>query len=39
MKKEIKKNSYVWYKDRAAFIAVVSGFFSTLITALNALFK
>jgi len=39
MKKEDYKKEYKWYQDRATFIAFVSGFFSTVITALNALFK
>jgi hypothetical protein len=28
-----------WYKDRPLLIALVSGFFSTLVTLLNVLIK
>lgn len=30
---------YKWYRDRATLIALISGFFSTLITVLNVFLK
>lgn len=30
-------SNYVWYRDRATFIALITGSFSTVITLINAL--
>lgn len=32
-------SEYKWYKDRPTLIAIISGFFSSTITIINAFFK
>ena len=31
--------NYRWYRDKATMIALVSGFFSFVVTLINALFR
>lgn len=38
-KEQNTKDNYVWYRDRATSIALISGGFSTLITLISALAK